>query len=493
MTLDESIPTSSATSSKLDGALTTPKIIVMVVAAAAPISCIAGIIPLSFALGSGAATPAAYLIAGVVLLLFSVGYAAIARRMSSAGGFYQYIARGLGKPPAVAAAFVAIVAYNAIALTCVAGIGYFGNYLLESTFGWSVSWWILSVIAVAVVGLLGYREIDLAAKVLVLLLAVEVVIVVVLDVSIVLNRGLDAFPLSVFKPSTVVSTGSIGLGLMFALLSFIGFESAALYGEESEDPRRTVPRATYLSVVVIAVFYFFSSWIAVGAIGPDNVQSVASDQLVKTFFTLSDTYASPVLTKVMEFVYLTSLLAAMLALHNAANRYLFVTGRERLLPQWVGKAHPTHKTPSRASLVQTAVSSMFIAAGVAGGLDPYLDLVTSMTGLGTLGVVLLQLAASAAIGVYFVRRRERLVGTLAATAAAFVALSVLVVLIVKNFDTLSGASSPIISALPWVLVSLAFIGLIYGVWLKVNRPDVYGGIAVDSEGGDPDALQRGRG
>src|SRR5689334_15177215 len=106
MTLEESIPTSSATG-KLNGALTTPKIIVMVVAAAAPISCIAGIIPLSFALGSGAATPAAYLIAGVVLLLFSVGYAAMARRMSSAGGFYQYIARGLGKPPAVAASFVA--------------------------------------------------------------------------------------------------------------------------------------------------------------------------------------------------------------------------------------------------------------------------------------------------------------------------------------------------------------------------------------------------
>ncbi|GAF44351.1 APC family permease [Rhodococcus wratislaviensis] len=465
----------------LRGTLTTPKITVMVVAAAAPISCIAGIIPLSFAIGSGASTPAAFVIAGVVLLLFSVGYAAMSRRMSSAGGFYQYIARGLGKPPAVAASFVAIVAYNAVALTCVAGIGYFGSVLLDSTFGWTVNWAVLSVVAVVLVGFLGYREIDIAARVLVFLLAAEVAMVVILDVAIVFEKGADAFPLSIFSPANVVNTGSLGLGLMFALLSFIGFESAALYGEETRDPRKTVPRATYLSVTAISVFYFLSSWIAVGAIGPDHVQAVASEQLVTTFFNLSDAYASSMLTTVLEFTYLTSLLASLLALHNASNRYLFVAGREGLLPRWIGTVHPAHGTPSRASLVQTTVNLIAVIVAVSGGLDPYLDVVTAMTGLGTLGVVLLQLAASAAIGAYFVRRGERLVGTLAATAAAFVSLSLLVVLIVKNFDTLTGVSSPLIDALPWVLVGIAFIGVIYGVWLEVNRPQVYAGIATDAD------------
>ncbi|XBB67827.1 APC family permease [Nocardioides sp. WV_118_6] len=478
----EKTATRAAGAGTLRGELTTPKITVMVVAAAAPMSCVAGIIPLSFAIGSGAATPVVYLVAGVVLLLFAVGYAAIAGRMSSAGGFYQYIAKGLGRPPAVAAAFVAIIAYNAVALTCVAGIGYFGSYLVDERFGWSVNWSVFSVLAIAVVGFLGYRQIDLAAKVLVYLLAVEVAIVVILDVAIVLDRGLDAFPLSILQPSTVLDTGSIGLGLMFALLSFIGFESAALYGEESKDPRRTVPRATFLSVVVISLFYFVSSWIAVGAIGPDQVQSVASEQLVATFFNLSDTFASSALTRVMEIAYLTSMLAALLALHNAANRYLFVAGRERLLPRWVGKAHPEHQTPARASLVHTVAALVVVAVAVAGGLDPYLDVVTSMTGLGTLGVVLLQLAASAAIGAYFVRRREGMVGTIAATAVAFVALSVLVVMILRNFSTLSGASTPVIDALPWVLVGLAFVGAGYGRWLKANRPATYAGIAADPEG-----------
>lgn len=477
----EKVPARAAQGDELRGELTTPKITVMVVAAAAPMSCVAGIIPLSFALGSGAATPTVYLIAGLALLLFAVGYSAIAGRMSSAGGFYQYIAKGLGRPPAVAAAFVAIIAYNAVALTCAAGIGYFASYLLETTWGWSVHWAVFSVLAVAVTGFLGYRQIDLAAKVLVYLLAVEVAIVVILDVAIVAQRGLDAFPLTILRPDTVLNSGSIGLGLMFAMLSFIGFESAALYGEESKDPRRTVPRATYLSVTVISLFYFLSSWIAVGAIGVDQVQAVASEQLVGTFFNLSDTYASSALTRVMEIAYLTSMLAALLALHNAANRYLFVAGREGLLPRWVGRSHPEHQTPSRASLVHTIAALAVVAAAVAGGLDPYLDVVTSMTGLGTLGVVLLQLTAAGAIGLYFVRRREFKVGTLLATAVAFVALAALVVLILKNFDTLTGVSSPLIDALPWMLLGLAVIGLGYGVWLRANRRETYDGIAADPE------------
>ncbi|WP_240194112.1 MULTISPECIES: APC family permease [unclassified Gordonia (in: high G+C Gram-positive bacteria)] len=492
MTVEKTVgdsPEQDADANTLKGGLTTTKITVMVAAAAAPISCIAGIMPLSFAIGSGASTPMAYLIAGVVLLIFSVGFTAMSSRMSSAGGFYHYIARGLGKPPAVAASFVAIVAYIAVALTCVAGIGYFGSVTLEASFGWHINWAVLSVLAVLVVGFLGYREIDLAARVLVVLMIVEVIVIVILDVSIVVHKGAAAFPLEVLTPSAMLNNGNFAIGLMFALLSFIGFESAALYGEEARDPRKTVPRATYLSVAIIALFYFFSSWIAVGAIGPDKVQETASTELVDTFFNLSDQYGSHTLTNVMQVAYATSLLAAMLALHNAGNRYVFVGGREGTLPRWVGQAHPKYRTPSRASLILTVVSLLVVAVAVSAGLDPYLDVVTSMTGLGTLGVILLQLAASAAIGAYFVRRGEKLPGTLAATAVAFVCLAALVVMSVKNFDLLTGVSSPVINSLPWGLVVVAVIGGVYGVWMKSGRPDDYAKIATDMDSDETDAKE----
>lgn len=476
MTVDNAI-SSPATSGELKGHLTAPRIAVMVVAAAAPMSCVVGIIPLSFALGSGASTPAAFLIAGLVLLLFSVGYAAMSRRMSSASGFSQYIAKGLGRPPAVGAALIAIVAYSAVAMTCVAGIGYFGAIIADQWFGATVNWSIISLVCVGIVGFLGYREIDLAARVLVVLLTIEITIIVILDVAIVAQQGLAAFPLGVFNPQHVFTTGSFALGMMFALLSYIGFESAALYGEEARDPRRTIPRATYLSVTAITAFYFISTWIAVGAIGPDRVQPVANEQLVDTFFNLSDTYAAPIVTKAMAVTYMTSLLAAMLALHNAGTRYLFTAGREHVLPSWVGVAHPSHGTPSRASVVHSIVAGVVVLIAVSSGLDPYLDVVTSMTGLGVLGVVLLQVTAAAAIWRYFWRRGERLTGTLVATAVAFVCLSAFVILILQNFSTLTGLSSTFINSLPWLLLAIAVGGTAYGAWLRVNRPQVYAGIA----------------
>ena len=63
-----------------------------------------------------------------------------------------------------------------------------------------------------------------------------------------------ALPATSFNPHVVLS-GAVGVAMMFAFTSFIGFESAALYGEETRNPKRSVPLATYISVVLIAVFY----------------------------------------------------------------------------------------------------------------------------------------------------------------------------------------------------------------------------------------------
>ena len=131
--------------------------------------------------------------------------------------------------------------------------------------------------------------------------------------------------------------------------------------------------------------------------------------------------------------------------------------------------------------MQTAVNLLVIVVAVGIGLDPYLNVVTSMTGVGTLGVTLLQVAAAASIGVYFGRRRrrERMWGTLAATAVAFVGLSVSVVLLVMNFEKLTGVSSPLVNSLPLVLVVIGLAGLIFGFWLGAKRPGVYSHIATD--------------
>lgn len=470
----------SQNNSGLRGKLTTSKIVLLVVAAAAPLAAVVGTVPLSFALGNGVGVPGMFLLAGAVLLCFSAGYAAMSRRIVSAGGFYTYLARGLGRPVAVAGGLIAVLSYNAVAIGLVGAFGYFAD-LVAVELGVSLSWEFWSVVAIVAVGALGYRRIDLSAKVLGVLMVAEIAVLAVLDVGVLGNKGIDALPIASVEPGNLF-TGAIGVTMMFAFMSFIGFESAALYGEEAKNPKRSVPLATYASVIVIAVFYALTSWVAVGAVGTDQLATVASSELGNLFFTLSTTYVGAPLTALMQILLCTSLFAAALALHNAGNRYMFVLGRERVLPAWLGHAHERHHSPHRASLVQTALTVLVVGAFAVAGLDPYTNLATSVLGVGTLGIVLLQAAAATSVLGFFRARADRhwwrtglapLLGAVSLAAAA--------VLLIENYSVLTGTDNPVVNAIPWLLVGAAVIGVEYALWLRKNHPDRYAGIAADQE------------
>ena len=195
---------------------------------------------------------------------------------------------------------------------------------------------------------------------------------------------------------------------MFALISYVGFESAALYGEESRDPKRSVPRATYASIAVITVFYALISWVAVGAIGVGSLTATANEQHGELFFTLSSDFLGQAATVMMQILLCTSLFGSMLALHNGANRYMYVLGRERVLPQWLSGVHRSRGVPHRASMTQVTITALIVAVFALAGLDPYVNLATSMLGLGTLGVVALQCAAAVSVLGFF---RNRGTGT----------------------------------------------------------------------------------
>lgn len=380
---------------RLRRTLTTPKIAFLIVSAAAPLGALVGTVPLAFALGSGAGVPATFVLAGLTLLCFSVGYAAISRRVVNAGGFYTYVAQGLGRTPAVGGGWIALLAYNAATIGVAGAFAYFAQ-LVAASHGLDLRWELWAAAGIAVTAALGYRQIDISARVVAVLLVAEVGILVALDVAILARDGTAALPAAAFAPGTVFGPG-LGVSLMFAFVSYIGFESAALYGEEARDPERSVPRATYLAVVAISVFYALTSWLVVGAVGAGNVRASATEQLGDLFFQLSDDYLVSAATTVMQVLLCTSLLAGMLALHGAAVRYLFVLGRERLLPAGLAAVHPRHGAPHRASLVQSGLTVVVVAAFAVAGLDPYVSLATSMLGLGTVAIIVLQALAGVAV------------------------------------------------------------------------------------------------
>ncbi|TQK98361.1 amino acid/polyamine/organocation transporter (APC superfamily) [Streptomyces puniciscabiei] len=456
--------------------LSTRKIVIMVVAAAAPLAALVGTVPLAFAIGDGPGVPAMFLFAGVTLLCFSVGYAAMSRRIVNAGGFYTYVSSGLGRPPAVGAGLVAVLSYNTATVGMVGTFAYFSRIVGDQA-GLHLPWEGWAALSIAAMGVLGYRQIDFSARVLQILLVGEIGILVLLDIAVLVRHGGGALPATSFAPHTVLGTGA-GVTAMFAFASYIGFESAALYGEESRNPRRSVPMATYISVLTITVFYAFTSWIAVGAVGPSHLRRTAKHDLGNLFFNLSDDYLDKSVTSVMAILLCTSLFAGVLALHNAANRYMYVLGRERVLPRWLDAIHPKRNAPHRASLVQTTLTVGLVTVFALAGLDPYTSLATSMLGVGTLGIVVLQAAAALSVVGFFRDRPDRhWWRTGLAPLISFAGLAFSVVLLVANFSVLTGTGNPVVHALPWLLVAATAGGVLYGLWIRSARPDRYAALA----------------
>ncbi|MGY6651853.1 APC family permease [Amycolatopsis sp. TRM77291] len=457
-----------------------PGIVFLVLAAVAPLTGMIVIAAIGIAVGNGGGMVAAFLLATVVLLLFAVGYAQMSRVLTSAGGFYAFVVKGLGRTPGLVAGFVAMLGYNCFVAGAIGTSGFFTATAIDDVFGVKLDWLFWSALSVALVLLLSRRGIAVSAKVLGVSLILEVAILLIMDFSVLFRHG---FSFAAFSPS-VVFQGAGGLALLFAANAFIGFEATALFGEEARDPKRTIPRATYIAIGFIGVFAAFTTWAVVSAIGAEQAQDVAAAHLPSGDLVLSvaQEYLGGPLTKVMLLLLVVSLFAALLALHNSATRYLYALGRVGVLPRLLGKTSPRNGAPRYASIVQLTFGSLVALAFRLAGLDPVADLTASMTGFGTLGILTLQLFAAVAILVYFRRTRDRrVVKTLIAPGLGAVGLGLIVTLAILNFPTLAGSSNGVVPHLPWLLLVVALAGLALAGWLRRFRPSVYDALETDLE------------
>ncbi|MFE0130815.1 APC family permease [Streptomyces sp. NPDC059037] len=456
-------------------------IVFFVVAASAPLTVAAGGIPQSLGVTGILGIPLLYLLIGVVLALFSAGYAAMSRHITGAGAFYAYTAQGLGRTAGVGAAFVALLAYNAMQIGIAGLFGATTAQFIESKTGADIPWWVLVFACTAVVGALGYRRVDLGVKVLAVLLVLEFGTVLVFDIGQFADApdGISATPLT----WGAATDGSLGVALCCVFAAYMGFESAALYSEECRDPRRTVARATYIAVGLIGVFYAVTAWAMISGAGTGQATKVAAEQGPEMLFFLSDR-SDGLGTTFSDFAQLfliTSLLAALLSFHNAVARYVRSLGREGVLPRGLGALHRRHGSPHRGSLLQTALTVVVIAVFALAGRDPVADVFTWLTNLGALGVILLLLATSAAVVGYFARRRELsepLWHRLIAPVLSGVALAVIFWLALTNFSVQLGVSSgnPLRWILPCLILIAAAAGIAWGLYLRKFRRRTYEGI-----------------
>lgn len=433
----------------------------LVISAAAPLTAVAGGVPLAMLLGNGAGVAGGVAIVTAILLIFAVGYVTMAKHVRNAGGFFAFTARGLGGRAGGAAAMVAILAYNCmqIGILGLLGAASAGTF---ATIGIELPWWAWSYIAIAAVAVLGYRQVDLSAKILVVLVALEYLIVLVINAGVLMAGGDSGLSLAPFSPAQVMS-GVPSIALLFCFAFFIGFEATTIYSEEARDPARSIPRATYGSVLAIGLFYMLTAWLMANAVGVDTLlptlQGMADPTVL--LFDIAGRYVGGPVPTIMGWLFVSSLFAAVLAFHNAVARYKYVAGREGLLPASVGVTHDRHQSPHVGSLIQTALALAVITLFAVAGLDPVLALFTWLTQLGTLAVLGLMAMTSFAVVRFFASRGnlgESSLATKVLPSVAGLITALLFVVTFAKFGTMTGASGILGVALPSLVLVAAVVG-----------------------------------
>ncbi|MFF5537355.1 APC family permease [Streptomyces cinerochromogenes] len=458
-------------------------VVFMAVATAAPITAMTGNVPFMVSSGNGVGAPASYLVAMVVLAIFSVGFTSMAKHITSTGAFYGFISYGLGRTVGLASGLLATFAYVVFEPALIGIFSTFATTTLKDQTGLHVPWWTFAVLMLAVNATGTWFGVSVAEKLLVVLLATEVTVLAAMAVSVALHGGgPHGFTFAPVDPVNAFKGTSAGLGLFFAFWSWVGFESTAMYGEESRDPKKIIPKATMVSVLGVGVFYVLVSWMAITGNGEaEAVRAASSANPLAMFFDPTERYVGHWAVDVMQWLMITGSLACGMAFHNCAARYLYALGREGVLPSLrdsIGRTHARHGSPHIAGLVQTAVSAVLIGAFWAAGKDPYTGTYVLLAILGTMAILVVQAVCSFAVLAYFRSHHpesRHWFRTFTAPLVGGVAMLAVVVLLVSNMGVAAGpeSGSLVLKATPWLVALVAATGLGYAQYLKRRSPERY--------------------
>ncbi len=465
-----------------------PSVVFFVMSAAAPLTVVAGVVTTGYAATQITGIPFAFVTIAILLMLFSVGYVAMSRHISNAGAFYTYVTHGLGRPLGVGAAWMALVAYNALQIGLYGIIGFAAAAPLKRFFDIEPKWWVVALVTWAIVAILGVLRVDINAKVLALLLCSEIVIVLIYDFYDLTKPAEGGITFDTLQPGNLFVTG-FGAVLVLALLGFTGFESAVVFSEESKNPRRTIALATYISVAIIGGVYALSSWAMSVATGPNQIVAASTENGPFLIFGLAADRMPNLLVDIGGVLFATSVFAAAISFHNTVARYTFALGRERVFPGFLSATGRRSGAPIAGSLVQSVLGVAVIIVYAILDLDPVFQLMFWVGTAGGFGVLVLITLTSLAVISYFTRNDngENVWRRLLAPALSLLALGVVVYFAVINFKNLLAVppghpGETAVPTLSWLIPAIypavAVLGIIWALILRATRRDVYQSIGL---------------
>jgi amino acid transporter len=353
-------------------------VLFLCVTGSAPLAVVMFNMPYVMPLGSEWGGPGAFFLATIVLTIFSVAMVEMCKKVRAAGGMYTFVSLGLGRELGFMSGFSLLVAYVLFGASLIGGFAAFTQVKLDQ-YDISIPWIYIALAAVLLCVLLAFFEVEISAKVLGIALMGELTVILVFSFGVLLQGGSDGLSVEPILPWNGLQGAAPGIGIFFAFWSWVGFEAAPNYAEESRDPVRVIPIALYFSCVAVGVLYVIASWAVLSAYGPKNQITDAFNagaagtptnlnghEAIVDATNLTTFPASALVGQIvadgMSYLIITGSLACAAALGNAGLRYFYAMGREGLLPRALGRTHPVHKSPYVAVFVQYTIVAVLMLA-----------------------------------------------------------------------------------------------------------------------------------
>ncbi len=441
----------------------------------APLVIVIGVIPVMLIVGTGVGTPFVFLCAGFIIAAFAAGFTRMAQVLPNPGAFYAYITAGLGREVGLGSGLTALLGYFCgYAGTFAFGGVVFGSLISDTFHGPEAPWYVWGLGFWVFAAVMGYLRVDLSAKVLTVFLIAEIAIIVAYDVFVLVQGGDSGISAAPLTPGHWFD-GSFGLGLLFGLGMYGGFEITALYRDEVRDPARTIPRATYAVIFFAMAMYSITAWLFVNALGVDKaVATTLADPTAAINGTFA-TFGGKVFLDIATILVNTSTLAVILAGHNIVSRYTFNLSADGILPRSLSAVHASFGSPHRASVAASLAALAANVPVVLLDLDP-IKYYAAMLGITSFVLISAMLLTDIAVPLYMRRNGGELFtwwATVVCPIIAGVGLSVVLVLAAKNFELLIGGSETLASILLGVIASVFAAGVVMALSYKRTRPDVY--------------------
>jgi amino acid transporter len=410
---------------------------------------------------SGVTAPLAYLVAFLIVMMLGVSLTQLAKHLPSAGGYYTYVSRTVNPRAGFLTSWLFFIYEPTTSGFSLAFVGSVLERALRAEYHLVFPWWLFFLIAGAFVTWVTFRGIELSATMLLVFGIAEVAIVLLLSLWGLFQPGNGGINFSSFHPGNARSLGGLSLAVIFSIFALTGWEGVAPLAEESENPRRNLPRAIIAAILFMGGFLVLCSWGLIVGWGTDDVRTFAGSVENPTFVLARRLWGHAWILVLLAL--LNSMIAVAIATNNGATRVWFAMARSGSLPRALAKVHPRYQTPVNAVILQ-AIVTLGVGLGLGAWIGPDKEF-ELMGAVVTFALIFIYSAGNLGVFLFYSRERKKEFHWI--LHAVFPLLGT-VALIFVGYSSLVPWPAPPVAYAPWMVGIWLVVGVVVLVIMKLT-------------------------